>query len=140
MSNLDLIKNLLNLTDNSQEPILSYYINMVETKVRVYCNYSLTEPIPKQLNDIIVDIALSQCRTAISTNTSSTTSVVTPVTAGLLKKKTIGGTSYEYDTSSEAITASSTANSTVASTKATDFLSDYITLLNALRKKRITFI
>lgn len=140
MSNLEIIKNLLNITDNSQEPLISYYINMVETKVRVYCNYNLTETIPKQLNDIIVDIALNQCKTAISTNTSSTTSVVTPTAIGILKKKTIGGTSYEYDTSSEAISASSTATSTTASSKATDFLSDYVTLLNALKKKRITLI
>ena len=140
MNNVELIKSILNLPDNSQEPTISYTCNMVETKVRIYCRYDLIEQIPTALNDIIVDIAINQCRLAISNSTSSITSTVSTPTVGVLTKKTIGGTSYEYDTSAEAMQAASSADTSAMSTATTNFLSDYTTFLNAFKKKRVVFI
>ena len=135
MQYLDKVKEYLGITDCSYDQKILLTAISTDTKVRAYCNIldkTLSTTKEAALQSIILEMIIKLV--SAMNLTSTTTSIVTTPT-GLLSKKTIGDVTLEYDTSSEAVSASSSSSSTNIS-----ILSEYSQILKPFITKRTLMI
>lgn len=124
------IKTLLNITDSSQDELLSLYLEIVKQKVLNYCN---REDIPSGLELIIVEITASEFRT--KTNQAA---VESGLKAGAIDSIKRGGAQINYSS-----TSSSSNYNKLTGGGGADFVANYQIQLDRFKvgvERKVKFI
>ena len=112
------------LTDYAKDQVLYTYCEIMQNKVRAYCNI---DKIPPALKDVVAEMVAALYRNQYGSGQS--TQLVTS-TAGAIKKETVGDHTIEYATGSSSSSSSSSSSITQ------DIVSGYKMQLNPYRRVR----
>ena len=114
----------ISLTDYSKDQVLNAYCDIMQNKVKAYCNI---DTIPVPLQDVVAEMVAVLYRKQYGSGDS--TQMVT-VQAGTIKKETVGDHTIEY------VTDGSSSSSSTSITQ--DIVSDHKMQLNPYR--RVKFV
>ena len=114
----------ISLTDYSKDQVLNAYCEIMQNKVKAYCNIDI---IPVPLQDVVAEMVAVLYRKQYGSGDS--TQMVT-VQAGTIKKETVGDHTIEY------VTDGSSSSSSTSITQ--DIVSDHRMQLNPYR--RVKFV
>ncbi|OHW62174.1 phage gp6-like head-tail connector protein [Andreesenia angusta] len=123
------IKTLLNITDSSQDELLSLYLDIVKQKVLNYCN---REDIPSGLELIIVEITADEFRAKTRKN-----AIESGEETGAVSSIKRGGMQINYESSS------SESNYNKLTGGGAEFIANYQIQLDRFKvtkEKRVRFI
>ncbi len=114
----------ISLTDNTKDQVLNAYCDIMQNKVKAYCNINT---IPAALQDVVAEMVAVLYRKQYGSGDS--TQMFT-VQAGTIKKETVGDHTIEY------VTDGSSSSSSTSITQ--DIVSDHKMQLNPYR--RVKFV
>ena len=114
----------ISLTDFTKDQVLNAYCEIMQNKVKAYCNI---DTIPVPLQDVVAEMVAVLYRKQYGSGDS--TQMVT-VQAGTIKKETVGDHTIEY------VTDGSSSSSSTSITQ--DIVSDHKMQLNPYR--RVKFV
>ena len=114
----------ISLTDYSKDQVLNAYCDIMQNKVKAYCNI---DTIPVPLQDVVAEMVAVLYRKQYGSGDS--TGMIT-VQAGAIKKETVGDHTIEY------VTDVSSSSSSTSITQ--DIVSDHRMQLNPYR--RVKFV
>ena len=114
----------ISLTDFTKDQVLNAYCDIMQNKVKAYCNI---DTIPVPLQDVVAEMVAVLYRKQYGSGDS--TQMVT-VQAGTIKKETVGDHTIEY------VTDGSSSSSSTSITQ--DIVSDHKMQLNPYR--RVKFV
>lgn len=120
----------ISLTDFTKDQVLNAYCEIMQNKVKAYCNI---DTIPVPLQDVVAEMVAVLYRKQYGSG-DSTQMVTVQVQAGTIKKETVGDHTIEYVTDGSSSSSTSSSSSSITQ----DIVSGYKMQLNPYR--RVKFV